>query len=322
MNQALAAAGHQALLRLPPELAHELGILAVMRGWAPEATPPPRPARAFGIEFRNPLGLAAGFDKDARAVGQWHRLGFGFVEVGTVTRLPQPGNRRPRLFRLPAHRALINRLGFNNTGAEAAAKNLEAAERPIPVGVNIGKSRAADEDEAADDYLGAFRLLAPLADYVVVNVSSPNTPGLRALQAAEPLRRILGGLRGHDPSKPLLVKVSPDLDEAGLETVAAVAVECGLAGIVATNTTTSREPLGPGAWPEGGLSGAPLRELADRSLAFLASLHTGLALVGVGGVMDRQGFEAKLALGAALAQAYTGFVYSGPEFVETVLGST
>jgi dihydroorotate dehydrogenase len=319
VNEALARLGHRALLALPPERAHELGVSAVERGWVPDSPAPDRPVRAFGVEFRNPLGLAAGFDKDARAVSHWHRLGFGFVEVGTVTRHAQPGNPRPRLFRLPRHTALINRLGFNNQGADAMARRLEASDPQIPVGVNLGKSKATPDAEAAEDYLYSFRLLAPLADYVVVNVSSPNTPGLRSLQAEAPLRRIVSTLREHDPDKPLLVKLSPDLDEEGLDAVARVAVECGLAGLVATNTTLSRQGLGPGPWPEGGLSGTPLRPIADAALAHLASLGTGLVLVGVGGVNGRESFQRKQALGATLVQAYTGFVYGGPRFVHKAL---
>lgn len=319
MTAGFARLGHRALLALPPERAHEVGIHAVERGWAPETAVPEQPVQAFGVEFRNPLGLAAGFDKDARAVGHWHRLGFGFVEVGTVTRHAQPGNPAPRLFRLPGKGALVNRLGFNNQGADAMARRLEASQPRIPVGVNLGKSKTTPDEEAAGDYLYSFRLLAPMADYVVVNVSSPNTPGLRALQAEDPLRRIVSGLREHDPAKPLLVKVSPDLGPEGLDAVARVAVECGLAGLVATNTTVSREALGPGAWPEGGLSGAPLRALANSALSYLASLETGLVLVGVGGVSDHASFRHKLALGATLVQAYTGFVYAGPGFASQVL---
>jgi dihydroorotate dehydrogenase len=272
----------------------------------------------FGVHFPNPIGLAAGFDKDAVAVDKWAGLGFGFVEVGTVTWHPQPGNPKPRMFRLPAERALINRLGFNNSGAEAMARRLESARPGIPLGVNIGKSKVVELEAAAADYLASFRLLAPFADYVVVNVSSPNTPGLRQLQERPRLTALLSTLREARPETPLLVKVAPDLTLNELDDVVAVAVETGLAGIVATNTTVSR-PLHRDPGIEGGLSGAPLREMADTALEHLAvQAPAGLGLVGVGGVMSGQDAQRKLRLGASLVQVYTGFVYGGPGFATEV----
>lgn len=310
--------GHRALLCLPPETAHDIGVAAIARGWVRCASPPDRPVEAFGIRFRNPVGLAAGFDKNGVAVSQWHRLGFGFVEIGTVTRHAQPGNPRPRLFRLPRDLALINRMGFNNDGAEVVAARLEQHCSPIPVGVNIGKSKATSHEEAASDYLFSFRLLAPLAAYVVVNVSSPNTPGLRELQRSEALRAVLDPLRSERPETPLFVKVAPDLDAESLESVATVAVELGLTGIVATNTTVGRPGLSGTSLPEGGLSGKPLGTIADGVLAHLASLKTGLVLIGSGGVMDKASFHRKVDKGATLVQVYTGFVYGGAGFVPSL----
>lgn len=310
--------GHRALLLLPPETAHGVGIAAVSQGWIAPVDIPDQKVTAFGVEFRNSIGLAAGFDKDAVAVDHWHRLGFGFVEIGTVTRHAQPGNPRPRLFRLPEHQALVNRLGFNNEGADEVARRLEGHSCPIPIGVNIGKSKVTELADAAGDYLYSFRRLSEFASYVVVNVSSPNTPGLRDLQASDALRSILAPLREDGPDTPLFVKVSPDLGVQGLEDVARLAVELGLTGIVATNTTLERPGLGPGT-PDGGLSGLPLRALADEALEFLARLGTGLVLIGVGGVTDRESFHHKVELGASLVQVYTGLVYGGPRFVQSLL---
>jgi len=310
--------GYRLLLSLPPETAHDIGLAAVSRGWFGTVTAPERPLESFGVRFRNPVGLAAGFDKNGVAIEHWHRLGFGFVEVGTVTRHAQVGNPRPRLFRLRKHRGLVNRMGFNNEGADALARRLEGNTSPIPVGVNIGKSKVTALEDAPSDYLYSFRLLAQFASYVVVNVSSPNTPGLRDLQQTEALRAVLSPLREAGPETPLFVKVAPDLEPGSLEEIAALAVELGLTGIVATNTTLGRP--GPGsAAPEGGLSGAPLRPLADTALETLARLGTGLVLIGSGGVMGRDDFHQKVRLGASLVQVYTGFVYAGPSFVPSLL---
>ena len=280
---------------------------------------------AMGLTFPNPIGLAAGFDKDARAFPALTALGFGFVEVGTVTAGAQPGNPRPRLFRLPADRALINRLGFNNSGAAAARRRL-AARRPTDgvVGVNVGKTKVVPAESAIADYERSVAMLAPFADYLVVNVSSPNTPGLRLLQAAEQLRPLLTSVqaaaRRARPERPpaVLVKIAPDLTDEELDAIADLALELELDGIVATNTTVARPPLRTPAdvvagMGEGGLSGAPL---ADRSLEVLERLHarvgSRVVLVSAGGVRGAGDAWRRICAGATLVQLYTGFVYAGP----------
>ena len=327
------------LRRVPAEAAHH-GAFWLIRlvGAVPGAAwlagrwlGPRDPAlrvRALGLEFPSPLGLAAGFDKDARGTRGLAALGFGFVEAGTVTARPQPGNPRPRLFRLTADRALVNRMGFNNSGAPAAAERLRRSRArsggPV-VGVNIGKTRAVPESGAAADYAASARAVAGVADYVVVNVSSPNTPGLRDLQAVDRLRPVLVAVRSAlDASAPagrrvpLLVKIAPDLADADVDAVADLALELGLDGIVATNTTVSRDSLASSpaevaAAGAGGLSGPPLR---DRSLAVLRRLHARagdrLVLIGVGGIETPEDAWERLRAGATLVQAYTGFVYGGP----------
>ena len=286
--------------------------------------------RALGLEFRGPLGLAAGFDKDARATRGLGALGFGFLEVGTVTAQAQPGNPRPRMFRLNADRALVNRMGFNNAGASAAAARLRGqtratgARRGPVVGVNIGKTRVVPDEEAAADYAASARAVAGVADYVVVNVSSPNTPGLRDLQAADRLRPVLVAVRealdasAGDRRVPLLVKIAPDLADADVDAVADLALELGLDGIIATNTTVSRDGLASppsqvAAAGAGGLSGPPLRA---RALAVLVRLRARagdrLVLIAAGGIETPDDAWERLRAGATLVQAYTGFIYGGP----------
>jgi dihydroorotate dehydrogenase len=328
------------LRRVPAETAHRLafgvirwvgrvpGAAWLLRRWLGPRDPVLR-VRALGLEFPGPLGLAAGFDKDARGTRGLAALGFGFVEVGTVTARAQPGNPRPRMFRLTADRALVNRMGFNNAGAAAAAAALRRSGRgrsrggPV-VGVNIGKTRAVPDAEAAADYAASARAVAAVADYVVVNVSSPNTPGLRDLQAAERLRPVLTAVRAAlDASSggrpvPLLVKIAPDLADADVNAVADLALELGLDGIIATNTTISRDGLASpaaevAAAGAGGLSGAPLR---DRSLAVLRLLRARagdrLVLIAAGGIETPDDAWERLRAGATLVQGYTGFVYGGP----------
>ncbi|GAC68715.1 quinone-dependent dihydroorotate dehydrogenase [Gordonia soli] len=276
--------------------------------------------RVFGVDFPAPLGLAAGFDKTAASVNAWGQLGFGYAEVGTITGRAQPGNPQPRLFRLPADRALLNRMGFNNPGAHAAAENLAAVRRgpvAVPIGANIGKTKIVGLDEATEDYLVSARLLGPLSDFVVVNVSSPNTPGLRDLQAVDALRPILAAVVA-EVSVPVLVKIAPDLADADVDAVADLAIELGLAGIVATNTTISRAGLRSddaevadlGA---GGVSGPPV---ADRSLEVLRRLYGRvggrLALISVGGIETVDQAWERIIAGADLVQGYTGFIYGGP----------
>jgi dihydroorotate dehydrogenase len=282
--------------------------------------------RALGLDFPGPLGLAAGFDKDGEGVIGLCALGFSFIEVGTVTAQPQPGNPKPRMFRFPEERALVNRMGFNNHGAAALAarlRTLRARSGFMPiVGVNIGKTKVVPEDGAVADYVTSARLVAGVADYVVVNVSSPNTPGLRDLQSADKLRPILTGVRGGldavSPERrvPLLVKIAPDLADDDVDAVADLALELGLDGIIATNTTISRDGLDESAAAAagpGGLSGAPL---ASRALEVLTRLHDRcgkrLTLVAAGGIQTPADAEARLAAGATLLQAYTAFIYEGP----------
>jgi dihydroorotate dehydrogenase len=302
------------------------GGLALLRAGNSVVPDPALRVRAMGLDFPNPLGLAAGFDKDAWAVAALAELGFGFVEVGTVTAVPQAGNPRPRLHRLVDDRAIVNRMGFNNDGAAAVGARLKRlrGRRPKPiVGVNIGKSGVVPEEHAVVDYVASARLLAPDADYLVVNVSSPNTPGLRNLQAIERLRPLLTAVRAAGDvsagrNVPLLVKIAPDLADSDVLAVADLAVELGLDGIVATNTTTARDGLRSSAAEvaaagRGGLSGEPLR---DRSFEVLRLLRQrvgdALVLVSVGGIASADDAAVRLNTGATLVQAYTGLVYGGP----------
>src|SRR6266568_4807554 len=315
-----------ALIRAFGRVARVPGAAWLLRRWLGPRDPVLR-VRALGLEFPGPLGLAAGFDKDARGTRGLAALGFGFVEVGTVTARAQPGNPRPRMFRLTADRALVNRMGFNNEGAAAAAAALGRSRgRPV-VGVNIGKTRAVPDADAAADYAASARAVAAVADYVVVNVSSPNTPGLRDLQAADRLRPVLVAVRAAlDASAasaggrrvPLLVKIAPDLADADVDAVADLALELGLDGIIATNTTVSRDglassPAEVAAAGAGGLSGPPLRA---RALAVLVRLRARagdrLVLIAAGGIETPDDAWERLRAGATLVQAYTGFVYGGP----------
>ena len=281
----------------------------------------------FGVRFPNPVGLAAGFDKDGVALAAWPSLGFGFVEVGTLTAHAQPGNPRPRLFRVPESGALINRLGFNNGGADAAAARfvaLRAAGRwpSIPVGLNLGKSKATPLERATEDYVESLGKLHAHGDYFVLNVSSPNTPGLRALQGRDELDALLRAVQAKNHSlptpRPMLVKIAPDLGFEQIEEVLGLATQHTLAGIVATNTTIDHSALPPSAPTEtGGLSGRPLRARATEIVRFLAE-RTDLPIIAVGGVSDAASAREKLDAGAALVQLYTGFVYGGPTTVPAI----
>lgn len=333
------------LFRLPAETAHELALQILAK--APRLTKLLFGNRAdeisfgklerFGLKFSNPVGLAAGFDKDGIALPGLAALGFGFIEAGTVTFHPQPGNEPPRLFRLPADQALINRAGFNNKGAAAFAQRVAAVQdkrREYVLGVSIGKSKVAGLDEAIEDYLKSFTIVYPVADYVAVNVSSPNTPGLRELQQANQLEALLFALqqRNRELSKlsypfkelPLLVKISPDVSAAELEQIVAVAIRTSIAGIIATNTTVSREGLrspeaAVHACGEGGLSGLPLRLPSSRMIAKLYKLTAGkIPLIGVGGIFTAEDAWEKICAGAGLVQLYTGFIYQGPGIVAEI----
>lgn len=308
--------------KLDPELAHQLGAFFMKSLLLFGLIRPPRnPAKhvVFGLNFQNALGMAAGFDKNAKLVRPLFALGFGHVEIGTVTALAQSGNPKPRLFRLVDHRALINRMGFNNDGAEVISKRLQKlrnSKKPLPIiGVNIGKSRAVELQNAADDYETSARLLASFADYVVVNVSSPNTPGLRDLQNIENLRPILKAVKLHTSEKPLLVKIAPDLADEDVIEIAELVKELKLAGVVAVNTTLSRKQVAGSKFAEetGGLSGPMLAERAIEVLKLLREhLPSECAIISVGGVQTPEDYRRRLELGANLVQGYTAFVYEGP----------
>jgi dihydroorotate dehydrogenase len=306
------------LFRGDPERTHHrvLRALSHLPGRRPPGTDP---VELFGLRFPNPVGLAAGLDKDGVALRAWPTLGFGFVEVGTVTRHPQPGNPRPRLFRLPPERALVNRMGFNNAGAAALARRLARyGPLPVPLGVSLGKSKLTPLDQAVDDYLASARELRPYADYLAINVSSPNTPGLRSLQDAPALRELLGALREVAAGTPLLVKIAPDLTEPAVAELLAVCAERGVAGVIATNTTLSRP--GVVTAQAGGLSGRPLFELALRTVKFVRA-ESELPVVGVGGIGSVDQARAMFEAGAGLVQLYTGFIYHGPALVRAVARS-
>jgi dihydroorotate dehydrogenase len=323
------------LFGLSAETAHELGITALRVGLATREArkaaerrfgfASPQPLKRFGLSFRNPVGMAAGFDKNGTVVDQLSALGFGFVEVGTVTLRPQKGNEKPRMFRLPDDKALINRLGFNNDGAAAAVERLKRIDRTCVVGVNIGKNRDVPIEQATENYLGTFNLVHGVADYIAVNVSSPNTPNLRELQNSENLSELLATLQNRNAelgAKPLLVKIAPDLDEAGIEQIVDACLSFKIDGIIATNITISREGLrtaNVGAIGAGGVSGKPVAAASNKVIASVYRHSKGeLPIIGVGGVFTGDDAFDKIAAGASLVQAYTGFIYSGPSFARTV----
>ncbi|MEM6709666.1 MAG: quinone-dependent dihydroorotate dehydrogenase [Pseudomonadota bacterium] len=319
-----------ALFSLPPESVHRLSIrtIAAYGRLAPRKVPAgSQPRTVMGLRFANPVGLAAGWDKDAEAMAGAARLGFGFLEVGTVTPRPQPGNPRPRMFRLANDGALINRLGFNNGGVERLVERVTAfrqryADTEVQLGINIGKNKTTPVERAVDDYLAAFTQVAPVADYVTVNLSSPNTPGLRTLQQRDALRGLLLPLKEAQtklPGKPvpLAVKLAPDLEPAEIDAIAAELLELDVDGLIATNTTLSR-PVGPSLYRDeaGGLSGEPLFELSLRTVrAFAERLEGRVPIIGVGGITRADQGQAMLDAGAALLQIYTGFIYQGPRLV-------
>ena len=323
------------LFSLDPETAHRVTIellrgashfdlaLRVLRFFQP----PSKTKTLFGLTFPNPIGLAAGLDKNGVALPAWAALGFGFIEIGTVTAKPQPGNPEPRIFRLPQQQALINRLGFNNDGADAIAERLRSLRRTkrwpaVPVGINIGKSRATPLEHATEDYLYSFRLLRDFADYIALNVSSPNTPGLRELQEPRKLSELLQAI-GNEPStatNPLLIKISPDLSPIELEVILNVCAENGVAGIIATNTTLDHSSVPPELDEEGGLSGAPLREKATALMRDIVA-KSAIPVIASGGICDAGSAREKLQAGAELVQLYTGFVYCGPRLLREIMES-
>ena len=322
------------LFRFPAERIHHLvfGLLKLLTLVPPLGTvvrrvlgvnDPILAQNILGRTFPGPLGLAAGFDKNAAAVDSWGAIGFGFSEVGTVTASAQPGNPTPRLFRLVEDRAILNRMGFNNEGAAAAAENLRRRQSDDVIGINIGKTKVVPAEEAVDDYRRSASLLGDLADYLVVNVSSPNTPGLRDLQAVESLRPILAAVQ-ESTSTPVLVKIAPDLSDEDVDAVADLALDLGLAGIVATNTTISREGLTTpasevAAMGAGGISGPPV---AERALEVLRRLHARvgdrLVLISVGGISTPEQAWERITSGATLLQGYTGFIYGGPDWIRDI----
>ncbi len=321
------------LFSLAPETAHHLALSflerasgsAMLLRQLERFKPPAQPVELFGLKFPNSVGLAAGFDKNGVALPAWEALGFGFVEIGTVTAKPQPGNPRPRIFRYPAQQALINRLGFNNDGADVIAERLRILRtkdfRPrIPVGINIGKSKITALENAAEDYVYSFQRLREFADYVVLNVSSPNTPGLRTLQEYGALQELLQAIAAaNTPSaKPVLLKIAPELAVADLDQIVSACEENHISGIVATNTTLDHSAIPAARDQTGGLSGAPLRE---KSTALVREIRnrTNLPIIAAGGIFDAQTAQEKFAAGAALVQVYTGYVYRGPGLLREIV---
>src|SRR5438874_12118748 len=307
------------LFALDPEIAHHftLSLLRSVGSVLPKTAIARTPISAFGLNFSHRVGLAAGLDKNGVALPAWEALGFAFVEIGTVTAEAQPGNPRPRIFRYPKQQALINRLGFNNDGAEAVAERLgklrEHGHWPrIPVGINIGKSRATPLERAGEDYLYSLRKLSPHADYIALNISSPNTPGLRDLQQPKQLAELLGMIKGELAGKPLLVKIAPDLEFSALDELIAVCEQEPVSGIIATNTTLDHSAVANDE--EGGLSGTPLREKSTAIVRHLTN-KTQLPIMGCGGISDSESAREKIEAGARLLQVYTGFVYRGPSLI-------
>ncbi|HEX4696796.1 MAG TPA: quinone-dependent dihydroorotate dehydrogenase [Candidatus Udaeobacter sp.] len=316
-----AETAHHLTIALLKQASHVELALRVLRSFQPAA----QPKTLFGLTFPNPIGLAAGLDKNGVALPAWAALGFGFIEIGTVTAKAQPGNPKPRIFRLAEQRALINRLGFNNDGADAVAERLSrlrASKRwpAVPVGINIGKSRTTPLKEAVDDYLYSFRLLHDAADYITLNVSSPNTPGLRELQESARLSELLRALRSEPRAagKPLLVKISPDLSPAELGAMINVCEENNVAGMIATNTTVDHSSIPPQLDQPGGLSGAPLRERSTALVREIAA-RSAIPVIASGGICDAQSAREKFQAGAQLIQVYTGLVYRGPALLREIM---
>src|SRR5712691_10363010 len=323
------------LFSIDPETAHRLTIgslrAASYVNLALRALsvfqPPAKPKKLFGLNFRNPIGLAAGLDKNGVALPAWAALGFGFIEIGTVTAKAQPGNPKPRIFRFAEQDLLINRLGFNNDGADAIAerlRKLRSGKRwpDVPLGINIGKSRETPLEQTTDDYLYSFRLLREFADYIVLNVSSPNTPGLRELQGREALAQLLRAVREKNQiaRKPVLIKISPDLSSSELNEVIATCEENETAGIIATNTTLDHSSIPPAYDQPGGLSGAPLREKSTTLVRAIAARST-IPVIASGGIVDAQSAREKFEAGAQLLQVYTGYIYRGPNLIREIVES-
>ena len=322
------------LFSIDPETAHHLTLsllraasvvdLSLLRKYF---QPPARPKNLFGLNFPNPIGLAAGLDKNGVALPVWAALGFGFVEIGTVTAKAQLGNPKPRIFRFPEQAALINRLGFNNDGADAIAHRLDKLRRSgrwpgVPVGINIGKSMATPIERATADYLYSFERLHSFADYIVLNVSSPNTPGLRELQGTEALSRLLVaiGEKNSTARKPIVVKIAPDLAPDQLEQIISVCKANTVSGIIATNTTLDHSAIPNARDQKGGLSGAPLREKSTDLIRAITARST-IPVIASGGIVDAAAAREKIEAGAQLLQIYTGLIYRGPGFLREIAGA-
>lgn len=327
------------LFSIDPEKVHHLvftilkwkgkvpGVKALFSTWFGYENPA-LTRELFGIKFKNPVGLAAGFDKDAKLIDELACFGFGFIEIGTLTPKPQPGNDKPRLFRLPADQALINRMGFNNEGVEAAVTRLKNRKSTVIVGGNIGKNKVTPNENAFDDYARCFEALYEYVDYFVVNVSSPNTPGLRELQEKEPLRKLLSYVKGLSLAKPhpkpVLLKIAPDLTTSQLDDVIEILVETKTDGVIATNTTISREGLKTDQQEiqkigNGGLSGKPVKDRSNEVIQYLREkLGKKYPIIGVGGIMSPADAVEKIKAGADLVQIYTGFIYEGPSLVKRI----
>ncbi|MFO7993180.1 MAG: quinone-dependent dihydroorotate dehydrogenase [Marinobacter sp.] len=320
------------LFRLPPETAHNLtlsgldiaGKFGMLKAFV--AQPQSLPVRVMGLDFPNPVGLAAGLDKNADHLDALGALGFGFIEVGTVTPLAQPGNPKPRMFRLSEHQAIINRMGFNNHGLEHLLDRVDRRHYSGVLGINVGKNKMTPNEESESDYRKGIEAVYSRADYITVNVSSPNTPGLRDLQFGDSLKGLMHAIKDeqarcekeHGRYVPLAVKIAPDIDDAGIRFVAAALKESGLDGVIATNTTISRDAVAGHRHAEeaGGLSGAPVREPSTRVIqALYAELGESLPIIGVGGITDGNSAAEKIRAGAKLVQVYTGFIYRGPALI-------
>ena len=320
------------LFCLDAERAHDLGLLGIETAYRTglnpllAAKPAPLPTQVFGLHFVNPVGLAAGLDKNGAHIDALAALGFGFIEVGTTTPRPQAGNPKPRMWRLPEHQAVINRLGFNNEGVDALVRNVERARYGGVLGINIGKNKDTPNERAVDDYITCLTRVYARASYVTVNISSPNTQGLRDLQEEETLKRFIGTLREaqeklaaqHGARKPMLLKIAPDLGDAELDAIASVLLEAGIDGLICTNTTIDRSTIAGATHAEeaGGLSGKPLFDKATSVLHGMAQRLGGrIPLVGVGGILNGADAAAKIAAGAKLVQFYSGMIYRGPELI-------
>jgi len=320
------------LFCLDAERAHDLGLLGIETAYRTglnpllAAKPAPLPTQVFGLHFANPVGLAAGLDKNGAHIDALAALGFGFIEVGTTTPRPQAGNPKPRMWRLPEHQAVINRLGFNNEGVDALVRNVERARYGGVLGINIGKNKDTPNERAVDDYITCLTRVYARASYVTVNISSPNTQGLRDLQEEETLKRFIGTLREaqeklaaqHGARKPMLLKIAPDLGDAELDAIASVLLAAGIDGLICTNTTIDRSTIAGATHAEeaGGLSGKPLFDKATSVLHGMAQRLGGkIPLVGVGGILSGADAAAKIGAGAKLVQFYSGMIYRGPELI-------